>query len=248
MTRAVGPTVYHALSECAVTLTFEQRIDAGVSRRIQWLDHAVRGQPFEGFRAAVPAYATLTVYYDPLIVVNSPTLSGISAFERVVHFLTALQDRLADTPLPDERIITIPVCYGGEYGPDLDAVAHQLGLAAEEVIQVYSTAEYQVHLIGFIPGFAYLGGLPERLETPRKATPRVSVPAGSVGIGGQQTGVYPLDTPGGWQLIGRTPLRMFDPARTHPALLEAGDCVIFQPISAEEFREHQLLHHADTDT
>jgi len=132
-------------------------------------------------------------------------------------------------------VVEIPVCYGGEYGPDLAVVAAHTGLTPEEVIQLHSAAEYRVHAIGFSPGFPYLGGLPPRLNTPRRATPRPSVPAGSVGIGSAQTGVYPVASPGGWNLIGRTPRALFRLHKSPPALLLIGDRVKFRPITPGEF-------------
>jgi inhibitor of KinA len=133
------------------------------------------------------------------------------------------------------RAIEIPVCYGGIYGEDLQAIAHSRGLSADEVIALHCGATYHVHMLGFVPGFAYLGGLDARLATPRRDTPRPRVPAGSVAIAGEQTAVYPLETPGGWQIIGRTPLQLFTPEATPPSLLNAGDSVRFVPISAQEF-------------
>ena len=132
-------------------------------------------------------------------------------------------------------MVDIPVSYDGELGPDLGEVAARAGLTPEQVVALHTSGNYFVQAIGFAPGFAYLGGLPEKLHTPRRATPRTQVPAGAVGIGGALTGVYPLVTPGGWNLIGRTPLKMFDPSRAEPALVRAGDRVRFRAITAEEF-------------
>ena len=133
------------------------------------------------------------------------------------------------------RIVEVPVCYGGECGPDLGEVAAKSGIDPHEVIALHSGGSYVVQAIGFAPGFGYLGGLPEKIHTPRRATPRTLVPAGSVGIGGVLTAVYPFATPGGWNIIGRTPLAMFDPQRTEPAILRAGDHVRFRVITGEEF-------------
>ena len=133
------------------------------------------------------------------------------------------------------RTVEIPICYGGDFGPDLGVVAAQAKISPEDVIKRHSRAEYFVHLVGFAPGFAYLGGLPKELATPRRATPRTQVPAGALGIGGAQTGIYPMVTPGGWNLIGRTPLRMFRPEQNPPTLLLAGDRVKFRAISRAEF-------------
>jgi inhibitor of KinA len=144
---------------------------------------------------------------------------------------------LAHAHLPPPRIVEIPVCYGGAFGPDLDDVAERHGLGSDDVVAIHTSGEYLVYMVGFMPGFAYLGGLDERIATPRRRSPRTAVPAGTVGIGGQQTGVYPLVSPGGWNLIGRTPLRIFDPARDEPTLLATGDRVRFRAIPLDEYQE-----------
>ena len=140
-----------------------------------------------------------------------------------------------DDELPPPRLVEIPVCYGGELGPDLDDVARQHQITAQDVIDLHSGAVYLVYMVGFMPGFAYMGGLPAQLATPRRATPRTAVPAGTVGIGGSQTGVYPLESPGGWNLIGRTPVKVFEIAREPATLLTTGDRARFVPISARDF-------------
>jgi inhibitor of KinA len=137
------------------------------------------------------------------------------------------------------RTVSIPVCYGGEYGPDLEYVARHHNLTPEEVISIHSEGEYLAYMIGFAPGFPFLGGLSEKIATPRRPSPRTSIPAGSVGIAGMQTGVYPISTPGGWQLIGQTPVKLFLPKQNPPSLLQAGDIVKFEPISKEEYQEMQ---------
>jgi inhibitor of KinA len=139
------------------------------------------------------------------------------------------------TGLPTARLVEIDVCYGGEFGPDLEEVARLRGLSVDEVVRIHSTGDYLVYMIGFSPGFPYLGGLDSRIATPRRAAPRTLVPAGSVGIGGDQTGVYPIASPGGWQLIGRTPQQIFVVSREPPTLIQAGDRVRFRSISADEF-------------
>jgi inhibitor of KinA len=144
-------------------------------------------------------------------------------------------DRLEDVDLPEPRQMEVPVCYGGEYGPDLCDVSAMHGLSPDEIINLHVSATYIVYFLGFVPGFAYLGGLPESLVTPRLDTPRTKVPAGSVGIGGNQTGVYPFATPGGWRLLGRTPISMFRRDRDDMSFLSIGDRVRFIPISRERF-------------
>jgi KipI family sensor histidine kinase inhibitor len=173
-----------------------------------------------------PGYATVLVSFDP---------------RRIAHDRVEQLARMADgatSPLPEAKTVSIPVCYGGELGPDLDEVATHCSLTPERVVELHSTAEYLVYFLGFSPGFAYLGGMPPQLATPRLPSPRVRVPAGSVGIAGEQTGVYPIASPGGWRLIGRTGLRLFSPVQDPPALLAPGDRVRFVPVSRADFDQH----------
>ena len=176
----------------------------------------------------------VTVYYDP---VRIPRKDGGPPYERVCQWVrdcaAAAARRVREVV---ERRVVIPVCYGGAEGPDLAAIGAAHGLTADEVVALHSGAEYFVSAVGFAPGFPYLGGLPAALHTPRRPTPRTRVPAGSVAIGGALSGVYPFETPGGWHLIGRTPLRLFNPQGRPPALLQAGDRVRFRPITADEFQ------------
>jgi inhibitor of KinA len=183
-----------------------------------------------------PAYTSVAVFFDPTRVVEAGDPAA-AADEWLAGKVRAVMAGTTDpsTTAIEPRTVTIPVCYGGECGPDLADVAIHAGLSPDEVVRRHSVAEYRVHCIGFSPGFAYLGGLPSELATPRRATPRKVVPAGSVGIGGAQTGVYPLPSPGGWQLIGRTPRRLFTVETDPPTLLRAGDRVHFQSITREEF-------------
>lgn len=173
-----------------------------------------------------PAYATVLIDFDPLRISHEEL--GAIVGELV---------RLGAEAHARTRIVRIPVCYGGELGPDLAFVAEHSGLSIEEVVRLHSSAAYVVHFLGFSPGFGYLDGLPAQLECPRLESPRMRVAAGSVGIAGAQTGVYPLDSPGGWRLIGRTPVRMFDPLSDSPTRLEPGDKVEFMAIDRAEFEE-----------
>jgi len=205
-------------------------VDPALSAQIAALAQKLRDSLPIGVLDIVPAYATLALHYDPAAVG-----AGVSPFEALSETIgTWLQTQTFDTAQTG-RLIEIPVCYGGAYGEDLAALAASRGLSPEEVIALHSGATYHVHMLGFVPGFAYLGGLDSRLATPRRDTPRPRVPAGSVAIADEQTAVYPLETPGGWQLIGRTPVRLFRPDASPPSLLAAGDSVRFVPISAETF-------------
>lgn len=173
-----------------------------------------------------PAYATVLIDFDPLRISHEELGTIMDEFVRLG----------VETHVP-ARFVQIPVCYGGDFGPDLTFVASHAGLPVEEVVRLHSSATYVVHFLGFSPGFGYLDGLPARLECPRLESPRKRVVAGSVGIAGAQAGVYPLDSPGGWRLIGRTPLRMFDPLAERPTRLEPGDSVQFVPIDRGVFDE-----------
>ena len=223
---------FRPLGDCAVTVTVGSRIDEPTRARILSLCAALDSRGVPGMTEFVPAFASLTVHYDPARVPPGPTDATPYA-----RFSTALRHVLqgaADGPSDPPRVVEIGVVYGGEYGPDIEDVARRAGLPVEQVIRLHTGAEYVVHMVGFIAGFGYLGGLPSQLATPRRATPRTRVPASSVGIGGSQTGVYPVDSPGGWNLIGRTPLRMFDPAREPATLLRTGDRVRFISITPDE--------------
>jgi inhibitor of KinA len=200
-----------------------RRLIAAAARR-------VREAALRGLIECVPGFTSLTIHFDPLQLPESPA-----------DWLAPLLAGLDASPGDGGRLVEIPVCYGGEYGPDLEAVASLHGLTADEVVALHAAGEYRVHLVGFVPGFPYLGGLDAKLATPRRESPRTAVRAGSVGIGGAQTGIYPVESPGGWQLIGRTPLRLFDAHRDPPALLRAGDRIRFLPVDAEAFRRLEKL-------
>lgn len=226
----------YQLTEGAVTLEFGTAISEALMNRVNSFNQLLSGNPLPGMYQTVPAYASLTVYFDPVTLIYS-TLPGITCFEKARGYILELDRRSDPTEKSTaSRLITIPVCYGGAFGPDLEFVAGRHQLTIGEVIRLHSKVEYKVYMIGFIPGFSYMGGLNPILETPRKQTP-VRVPAGAVGIAGNQTGVYPLDTPGGWQIIGRTPLKMFDAGRDEPSLLKAGDRVRFETINLSEFEK-----------
>jgi KipI family sensor histidine kinase inhibitor len=228
-----------ALGDRAIVAEFGEDLAPAMLQRVRTFAIAVEKTRLAGVTDVVPAFATVTVFYDaarPALETPSPH----------AHLLRALET-LAKTPEPltgdvAGAEVSIPVCYDAAFGLDLTEVAKQTGLSPAAVIAMHQAGNYRVHAIGFAPGFAYLAGLPEKLHTPRLATPRPSVPAGSLGIGGGQTGVYPLETPGGWRLIGRTPLRLFDAKRTPPALLRLGDQVKFRAISREEFSRAEAEH------
>lgn len=193
--------------------------------KVRKLLRLVQQEPVAGVRNLHPGYGSLLVKFDALRMRH----------EEVEAILREYLARLGEVELPDTRLVKIPVCYGGEFGPDFTEVAALHGMTAGQAIELHASAEYLVYFLGFVPGFAYLGELPEALVTPRLAAPRRRVPAGSVGIAGNQTGVYPFATPGGWRLLGRTPVKMFQADRDELSLLSIGDRVRFVPISAERF-------------
>jgi len=160
-----------------------------------------------------------------------------SGYEVMKAILKELLTNMKETVDEKKKVIEIPVCYGGSFGPDLEIVAKHHHLTPEQVIHIHSKPKYLVHMIGFAPGFPYLGGLNEEIATPRRQSPRVKIPAGSVGIAGNQTGVYPIESPGGWQIIGRTPVKLFNPHKTPPTLLQTGNYITFKPISRKEYEQ-----------
>jgi len=200
-------------------------IDPAVNHRVQRLQQILDRENLCGLVETVPAYSSLLVVYDPLRATSQ-------ALAQQIRAMCDFDD--ATEPEAQRPVIDIPVVYGGEAGPDIDAVAAYHGLTVEEVIRLHSGAVYRVYMIGFTPGFPYMGELPEALDTPRRETPRTHIPKGSVAIAQRQTGIYPVVSPGGWQIIGYTPLELFDPRQDEPSLLGMGDEVRFIPVTAEE--------------
>lgn len=211
----------------ALIVAYGEGIDPAVNERVRQMVVLIEGSAHPAIEAVVPSYCTLAVHYDP---------DRIDA-EGLIDLLQTLEAQAGEAIVPPAATIDIPVCYGGEFGLDLDFVARHNNLDPEAVVRRHSEADYRIYAIGFAPGFCYLGGLDPRLYTPRLATPRLHVPAGSVGIAGGQTGIYPLASPGGWQLIGRTPLRLFAPEREPPIPYQPGDCLRFRPISVATFAQ-----------
>lgn len=208
--------------------------DPAVNLRALALAATLRADPPPGVTDVVPCMASVTVHYDPL-----RTCELLQTAEPATTLAGLLQAACAAAPVTVRRrarSVELPVSYGGEHGPDLEEVARHCGLAADELVRLHAAATYRVCMLGFVPGFGYLGGLDPRLRAPRRASPRKRVPAGSVAIGGEQTGVYPLDTPGGWNIIGRTPRPMVDFTNADaPTLLVPGDTVRFVPVDAAEY-------------
>jgi KipI family sensor histidine kinase inhibitor len=205
-----------------------ESIDLETNRHTRLVASRLEGLKLEGILEVVPAYCSFLVIYQP---------ESIHAERLQEEILGCSRQTDGHEPDASSRTVDIPVCYGGDFGPDIGTVAETNGLSEEEVIRIHAASEYPIYMMGFAPGFPYLGGLDERLHTPRLETPRSAVPAGSVGIAGSQTGIYPLTSPGGWQLIGRTPLRLFVPEQENPVpYYEPGDRLRFVPISEEEYQ------------
>jgi inhibitor of KinA len=216
---------FRAASDQSVLVYLGKGIAVENHQRVLKLLRLLQSEPIDGVRNLHPAYSSLLIKFDPLRLDHAELQS------RLIPYL----GRLDREPLPAQREVEIPVCYGGEFGPDLDDVAKMHGMSAAQVIELHSSPIYLVYFLGFAPGFAYLGGLPEILASPRLQTPRAKVPQGCVGIGGNQTGVYPISTPGGWRLIGQTPIAMFRRDAEPMSFLQIGDHVRFRTISEKEF-------------
>lgn len=222
------------LGDTALIIEIGEKIDEATHHRVQAATRLLDAAKLPGVWEAVPAYTTVTLFYDPM------KTAAAADGDPVLWLSAKATDALAKLPRSVSgkggRVVEIPVCYGGEFGPDLEEVAQRTGLAPDEVVRRHAAVDFLVYVIGFAPGFPYMGGLPEELAMPRRATPRTKVPPGSVGIINDQTCIYPLATPGGWNLIGRTPTKMFRPRQDPPAFLQAGDRVRFRGITPEEFR------------
>lgn len=215
--------------DCALVVEFGDRISEELNQKVQALNKELKAADLRGIVETVPTFRSLMVAYDPEII-------GYGELKKILERMPA---DAGEGGKRNAKIVEIPVCYGGEFGEDLADVAAHNGLTEEEVIKLHSGRDYPIYMLGFLPGFPYLGGMDERLCTPRLSSPRTKIPAGSVGIGGEQTGIYPLDSPGGWRLIGRTPLKLYDPDREEPVLYRAGDVIRFVPITREEYEAYE---------
>lgn len=212
--------------DTSVAVLFGDEISPDINARIRSFDEALNELQIDGIYETVPTYCALTVHYAPEKI----------RYEALCDELEKLLSGSFAVHKTKTAVIEIPVLYGGEYGPDLKYVAEYHHMTPDEVIRIHSGAEYLIYMLGFTPGFSYMGGMDERIATPRLKTPRTVIPAGSVGIAGSQTGIYPIDSPGGWQLIGRTPVRLYDASRDTPILLDAGMHVRFMPVDEKEYR------------
>lgn len=221
-------TTFYPIGDSAIVIQFADVISPEIHQKVRAVAAYLDEYAFEGFIEYTPAFSSVTVYYQPWLI----------RYQEIQLLLEEmLVELMGDLEIAEAPIIEIPVVYGGHRGPDLAFVASKNKLSTSEVIAIHTSAEYVVYMIGFAPGFPYLGGMSEKIAAPRKEQPSAVIPAGSVGIAGLQTGIYPIETPGGWQIIGQTPLQLFELNREVPALLKAGDRVRFVAISETEFKK-----------
>lgn len=214
--------------DSCIVVEFGDEINPEINRMVRFMFLSLKREGTPGINELIPTYRSLYVQYDPLEI----------SLEELKRRLKRVVKKFDEVKLPPLRVVEIPTVYGGRYGPDLEFVAEYNGLTQEEVVEIHTSSCYLVYMIGFTPGFAYLGGVSKRIATPRLETPRVKVPAGSVGLTGEQTGVYPVESPGGWRLIGSTPIRIFDPGRDPPVFIQpTSDYVRFIRISEKEFHK-----------
>ena len=225
------PTI-SPVGDCAISIDFGQVIDPKINRQIRQVIEQIKVLQLDGIIELVPTYCALLVQYDAMVY-------SYSDICRILE--PTLQESVTDSANELVTIVEIPTVYGGEFGPDLGFVASYNHLSEAEVVSIHSGTDYLVYMLGFIPGFTYLGGMDPRIATPRLSSPRTLIPAGSVGIAGEQTGTYPSDSPGGWQIIGRTPVTMYDMSKEQAALLQAGDYVRYVSIDENEFHRVKSL-------
>lgn len=212
-------------------MEFGNSISPEINRRIRQTLEKIEKENLEEIIELIPTYRSILVIYDPLK----------TTYWDLVDKLKNLAAVFSEEETAKTRIFDIPIVYGGDYGPDIDFVCDHNGLSRDEVIQIHTSKSYLVYMLGFTPGFTYLGGMDERIETPRLEVPRTKIPAGSTGIAGSQTGIYPIESPGGWQLIGRTALKLYDPSKDEPVFLKAGDYVKFYQVREEDHLEIKSL-------
>ena len=225
------PTI-SPVGDRAISIDFGQVIDPTINRHIRQTIERIKELQLDGIIELVPTYCALLVEYDAMLYSYSEICNIIEP---------TLEEGMTNTTNELVTVVEVPTVYGGDFGPDLSFVASHNHLSEDEVISIHSGTDYLVYMLGFIPGFTYLGGMDLRIATPRLSSPRTLIPAGSVGIAGEQTGTYPSDSPGGWQIIGRTPVTMYDMSKAQAALLKAGDYVRYVPIDESEFHRIKAL-------
>lgn len=228
--------VIHPLGDSAVILKWEQKINTAIHQEVMKTFHSLRSRPSPYILDLIPAYASLTIVYDAAQLRYDERIPGLQWMTAYIREKTKTQETIT---FPAPRELRIPVCYDPSLGPDITEMAASRNVAIADIIAWHSQTIYTVYLTGFLPGFPYMGEVCAALQTPRRQQPRLQVPAGSVGIAGVQTGIYPLASPGGWNIIGQTPLRIFDPANAEPCYCRPGDRVQFIPVTLEVFRQIQ---------
>ena len=210
----------------SLIIEFGDSIKPEINKKIREMYIAIEKSDLEGIQELIPTYRSLLLSYNPLKLKYGELCCKLREYE----------ENLGESDSEPAKVVKIPTIYGGEYGPDLEFVSTHCNLSIDEVIEIHSSQNYLIYMLGFTPGFPYLGGMSDKLETPRLKTPRTKIPGGSVGIAGKQTGIYPIDSPGGWQLIGITPVKLYDPFAEPPVLLNSGDYVRFVPIDEKEYK------------
>lgn len=227
---------YLPAGDKALVMEFANEIEPSVNQKIRASITAIEKNKIAGIQEMIPTYRSVLIIYDPVTL----------KFAALVDALKKIEKNIGEEKGLNGVVFEIPTVYGGKYGPDIDFVAKHNNLTTEEVIQIHTSKDYLIYMLGFTPGFTYLGGMSDRIETPRLATPRTAIPAGSTGIAGKQTGIYPIQSPGGWQLIGRTPVKLYDPYKEPPVFMHAGDYVRFIRITEKDYEE--IAHEVEKGT
>ncbi len=228
------------LGDSAILIDFGNELNESINKKILAIFRKLKNENITGVLDVVPAYSSLTIHYDVMKIIGKAR--GKAVFDIITDQLKKIVEDDTEISIEENRKINIPVCYDDEFGLDLIYLANEKKLSVEEVIQLHTSKTYRVYMIGFLPGFAYMGSVDQKIQIPRKENPRKKIEAGSVGIAGEQTGIYPLQSPGGWQIIGRTPLQLFNKEKKEPVLLQPGDEIKFFSISKDEFRNYQGWH------
>ena len=216
---------YLICGDSALNMEFGNEISEEINKKIRAVTTLIEGREISGINEIVPTYRSLMIHYNPLII----------GYEELVSILKEMEENMDCVEISLPEVIEIPVLYGGQWGPDIENVAAYNNMTVEDVIEIHTSTEYLIYMLGFTPGFPYLGGMDKRIAAPRLQSPRTKIPAGSVGIAGEQTGIYPVQSPGGWQLIGSTPIELFNPERENPILLKSGSYIVFKSIDEDEY-------------
>lgn len=231
-------TKFKPVGDSAILVTFGDAINPEIHAQVRGFHAKIEQAKIAGVVEIIPAYSDVLVVFNPLHI---PFISLLAELKKIMEDMQRLTINLPKT-------LTIPVCYEGEFAPDMDFVCSHSNLTQHDVIKLHTAQKYPIYMMGFTPGFCYLGGMDSRISTPRKATPRLKIPAGAVGIAGSQTGIYPIKSPGGWQVIGQTPLQMFQPNHENPFPVNPGDFICFKSVTAQEFRAIEELIEKGTYT